>query len=352
MMFNNRLLKLFISLALTVTLTFGGMIPVIGDIHPAYATDLLTTSKGSYSSSAPSNSSIDWDKVYYSLIDVLRKTHDSTEGYAASELNDWIDDLMKKVDNKFLDWYFSYGNQKLMNFGVPFAWLVFKADSSLKLLRKEDEKNLNVNQMLQKRMIEDFQKKFNELVLDKDKQNSLEKVIEKIGRYYALAIDMKFNQIKDEYKIPDLEWSKYLKNIATVVYNTGTNRYSLSAGSISSNLTTQILIFTTAGIGSKIALNFAAKAAVKLGAKTAGTVAAKVGTQLVDPVLIVGLLILDLWDYNSMVSESRPILRQNIFDYFNELKISLLNSPENSIMTAIEEVESKIITGLESRLTS
>ena len=325
------------------------MVPVIGEIHPVYAADRLTIT--SYSSSAPINSSTDWTQVYESLTDVLRKTHDSTEEYAASELHNWLDDLMKDVDDKFLDWYFSYRHQKLMDFGVPFAWLVFKADSPIKLLRKEDEKTLNANQILQKRMIEEFQTKFSQLVIEPQRK-SLEKLIERIGRYYALGIDMKFNQIKNEYKITDLEWGEYLNDVATVVYDTGNSRYSLSPESISSNLTTKILLVTTAGIGSKIALNLAAKAAVKLGAKTAGTVAAKVGAQLLDPILMVGILFLDIWDYKRMVSESRPSLRQNIFDYFNELKLSLLNSPENSIMAAIEEVESKILTGLESRLSS
>ena len=50
-----------------------------------------------------------------------------------------------------------------------------------------------------------------------------------------------------------------------------------------------------------------------------------------------------------MVKKSRPELRQNILDYLEEVKWSILNSPENSIMAAIEEVEGKIITGLESR---
>ncbi|MEP0885883.1 hypothetical protein NDI49_30600 [Trichocoleus sp. ST-U3] len=320
------------------------MVPVVGDIHPAYAVERLTSSRASYSSCTPINSSIDWSQVYESLTDVLRKTHDSTEDYAASELTDWLKDLMKNVDDKFLNWYFSYGNQKAMDFGVPFAWLVFKVDSPLKILRKENEKDLNANQILNKRMIEDFQTKFNELVLDTQQQKSFEKLIERIGRYYALAIDVKFNQIKNEYRIPDLEWDKYLNDISTVVYDTGNSRYSLSPESLSGNLTTKIIFITTAAMGSKIALN--------LTAKTVGTVFTKVGAQLLDPILIAGLLILDIWDYNRMVNESRPILRQNIFDYFNELKMSLLNSPENSIMTAIEEVEDNIINGLESHLTS
>jgi len=75
------------------------------------------------------------------------------------------------------------------------------------------------------------------------------------------------------------------------------------------------------------------------------------GNRCIDPLLAVGLLVWDVWDYDKMVNESRPVLRQNILDYLNEVKWSILCSPENSIMAAIEDVEGKIITGLESRPT-
>ncbi len=72
---------------------------------------------------------------------------------------------------------------------------------------------------------------------------------------------------------------------------------------------------------------------------------------MVDLMLAVGILIWDTWDYNRMVNESRPVLRQNILSHLNEVKMTIYEAPDNSIMTAIEEVKNKIITGLESRRT-
>ncbi len=76
---------------------------------------------------------------------------------------------------------------------------------------------------------------------------------------------------------------------------------------------------------------------------------AKISAQIFDPVIGLGILIFDVWSYDKMVKESKPPLRQNILDFFNEVKWSILNAPENSIMAAIEDVESNIITALESR---
>jgi hypothetical protein len=160
---------------------------------------------------------------------------------------------------------------------------------------------------------------------------------------------MQLATIKNSYKIPDREWERYLNTLASLVYDTGASNYSLSPESITSNLATKSIIVGTAGIGGKLALNFAAKAAAKIAAKAGGAIATKVAAQLIDPVLAVGILIWDTWDYNNMVNASRPVLRQNILEHLNEVKLSILDSPENSIMAAIEDVESNIVSGLESR---
>ncbi|MDB9511914.1 hypothetical protein PN499_12015 [Kamptonema animale CS-326] len=108
------------------------------------------------------------------------------------------------------------------------------------------------------------------------------------------------------------------------------------------------LILAT-GIGYKLAISFASKVAAKIAGKAAGAMIAKVGAQILDPVLGLGILIFDVWDYSNMVKDSKPALRQNILEFFNEVKWSILKAHENSIMAAIKDVEGNIITALESR---
>ena len=336
MMVQQRLFKLFASLALTILLTLTGIIPVWGGISPASGANISA------------NSSIDWYQVDRDLINAIRLAHDSTEEFAAAELNDWVDNLMEKVDNNFLMWYFSYWNQKEQEFGIPFAWLAFKADSYLKLLRGENEQNLTANEILRKRMIEDFDRKFNQLVLDEESKEDLIQLTERVGRNYAAALGMKLATVKYAYNIADEDWEKYLNDIATMIYGTGNSRNSLEIGSMMNNFANKLIILSTA-VGSKLAVNFAVKAAAKIVGKASGAILAKVGAQIIDPVLGIGILAWDVWDYNNMVKQSRPVLRENILDYLTEVKLSILYSPENSIMAAIEEVEGKIMAGLESK---
>ncbi len=351
-MFHRKLFKLFVSLTLSLLLTLTGLVPALGKIYPAYAVDVVQTARGNVTTFASPNESPDWYKIDKELIDAVRRSHDTTENFAAYELDDWLNKIMDKVDDNFLNWYFSYFNQKAMEFGIPFVWLAFKADF-LNLFKEEDETHINANQILQKRMINDLQKKFSELVLSPEEaQTSLSRLTERVARNYASGLGMQLATIKNSYKIPDREWERYLNTLASLVYDTGASNYSLSPESITSNLATKSIIVGTAGIGGKLALNFAAKAAAKIAAKAGGAIATKVAAQLIDPVLAVGILIWDTWDYNNMVNASRPVLRQNILEHLNEVKLSILDSPENSIMASIEDMERKIITVLESSPSS
>ncbi|MEO8894158.1 MAG: hypothetical protein ABI417_21950 [Coleofasciculaceae cyanobacterium] len=350
-MLRHRLIKLIVCLSISLILTLSGLVTPIG-IYPAYAVNLLKTTKETFVALASVNESTDWYQVDKELIDAFRKVHDITEEFAGEELDEWVDNLMSKVDDKFLSWYFSYFNQKAMEFGVPFAWLTFNVDF-LNLFKNEEETDLNANQILQKRMLNDLQNKFSELVLSPEEaQTTLSKLTEKVVRYYASALSVQVATIKNSYKIPDKEWGKYLNTIASLVYDTGSSNNSLSAESLTSNLATKSLVVATAGIGSKLALNFAGKATAKIAAKTGGAITTKLVAEAIDPFFAVGILIWDTWDYKNMVNKSRPILRQNILEHLNEVKLSILDSPENSIMAAIEEGEYKILNELESHSAS
>lgn len=346
-MFYHRKIKLIVSTFLTVILTLGGILPVIGEIPSAYAADIMVETKDSASSCPSINSSTDVNKVDSDLIKGIRVAYDSTEAFAREELEIWINDLMKRVDDKFLNWYFNYFNQKAIEYGVPFVWIMFKADF-LNLLKSKDEKDLNANQIIQKRMINDFQNKFNELVFKpEESQQFLLKLTERSALNYVSALGMKFAMIKNCYNISDPDWEKYLSSLGTLTYNTGNSQSSLSASSLSSKLATNTVILSTTVIGGKLALTFASKLAAKIAGKAAGAIMAQIS--VLDPVIGLGILIFDVWSYDKMVKQSKPTLRKNILDYLNEVKWSLLKGPENSIMASIKDVESKMIAGLESR---
>lgn len=286
----------------------------------------------------------DWNEIDVKLVEGLENARQSTEEFANSELNYWVKKVMVNVDHDFLNWYYSYLNQKAMEFGIPFAWLAFKLDEPLKVFRKDEEKELNAADLIQKRMVEDFNRKFQSLVFTEEVETELKNSLERVGRNYSSAIGFTFTTIQKNYHIPDILWQEHLKALSQLTYDTGV----FSTDNVNSNLLTNISTVTTLVIGTRLAANFAVKAGGKVATKAGASVAAKAGAQLLDPVLAVGFLVWDVWDYNRMVSHESPEMRQNILDYLNEMKYSILLAPENSVMAAIDEVQNKLEKELSS----
>jgi hypothetical protein len=212
-------------------------------------------------------------------------------------------------------------------------------------------------------MIEDFNSKFNQLVLNEESESVLKNIINNIGRNYASSVGFRFAQVKNYYQIPDVAWDEHLRNIAELIYSDGNSATSLSATSLNSNLMTRLAAVTSITIAGKLTANFAAKAGSKLLSKTGtslitktgakaiseagAAMIVKTGTQILDPILVVGFLAWDIWDYQKMVADSRPELRQSIADYLQELAFSIIDAPDNSIMAGIEDIENIILHGLE-----
>ena len=55
---------------------------------------------------------VEWSKINRRVEEVMRKTRLQIEKKAEKKLNVWIEDQMKRVDNDFLPWYFSYWTQQ------------------------------------------------------------------------------------------------------------------------------------------------------------------------------------------------------------------------------------------------
>ncbi len=235
-----------------------------------------------------------------------------------------------------------------MEFGVPFAWAVLKLDEPLQVFRKEDEKTLSAGEIINKRMNEDFNTKFQELVFTEGIKRHLQDILKRVSINYSLAVASVLKMVKEEYQISDIAWQKHLGVFANLTDNTTSSTSGFSAESFNANLATKISIATAIATSTKLAVNLAGKAGSKIATKAGGTIAAKAGAQLLDPLLAVGFLVWDFWDYNQMVSRSRCQMKDDILDHLTEFKFSVLSAPENSIMAAIDEVQSQIETQLAS----
>ncbi|MFN6481152.1 hypothetical protein [Nostoc sp. DedQUE07] len=201
-------------------------------------------------------------------------------------------------------------------------------------------------------MTEDFQLEFAKRVLrPKIAQFELERITTDTVNLYISQLEKNISSIQGNYNVPQGEWQRYLNDIAiTINDNEGvTSNLSLKAlvGG-GSYLFVKAALPGAVKIGSTLAIKFAGKAGAKMAAKTGGAIAGKRGAELLDPIIGIGIIIWDLWDYNHTVSVNRPILRVAIYDYLDEVKNSLLDNPANGIMMSIHQLEDGIMKSVGS----
>jgi len=338
----NPLGKILTILLLTVCLIFTDSFT---HIKTAYA-DVINEQKISLNDKCNYNNN--WKEIDKLLADKIRNTREFAENFATEELNNYVEELMVDVDHKFLDWYFNFFYQKIIvEYGSVISWIAFKADEPLKVFRAKDEKNLKTNQLIEKRLTDNFYNKFQQVVFSESAQKKFQKIIQRTGTIYGNSMSLVFADVKNCNKIPDEDWNNHLGDLAKLIYNTGNNESSLSIESLGSSVLTEGAI-VGAVFGTKLLSNLAIKASSKVAVKSGTSIALSTTAKLADPLLAIGFVVWDVWDYTKMVKKSRPILRQNILDYLTELKNQTLYDSTIGIVPALEEIEAQVINKLPS----
>lgn len=278
------------------------------------------------------------------VVTALENAHSQAESFASEQLDNWVDELMTRVDESFLSWYFNYFNQKKMELSTPFTWL-YSA-----VTHWTNKNKPSPGQAVAEKLTEDFQIEFAKRVLrPKIAQLEFEKITTDSINLYLAELSKNISNIQSSYNIPQGDWERYLGDIAVTINDMEGNLSNLSLKVLtggSTYLLAKAMIPTVTKVGSKIAVSFAGKAGAKMAAKTGGVVAGKIGAQLLDPIVGIGIIIWDVWDYNHTVAVEKPRLREAIYDYLKQVKFSLLENPENGIMVAINQVESGILKSI------
>jgi|GEM_PF-273366 len=283
-------------------------------------------------------------KVDVAVVDAIKQAEWSAEAFASKELDVWESELASRVDN-FLDWYFGYFNQKKIEFSTPFAWL------SSAVFHKFNPSHPSPSQAVAENLTEDFQREFaKRVLLPKNAQIRLEVLTTETINLYISELGNNVTKVRSKYKIPQGNWDRYLSDISTTIHDTEGNISTLSLKMLAGGggyLMAKPLVLGFAGkVGSKVSGKLAGKAAAKVAAKTGGAVGAELGASLIDPIVGIGILVWDIWDYAHTVDIERPILQQNILDYLQDVKRSLLSNPENGVMAAVYQLEGGILKSL------
>ncbi len=270
---------------------------------------------------------------------------------ASEDLERWISELMIRVDDDFLPWYFDYFHQKGRELNTVWTGLSSAA------LHRIDTNRLTAKQAIAAKLTQDFQLEFaNRVLRPQIAQLELERIAQNTVNLYADLIVQNLGNVKASYQIPQGDWERYINDIAITVFGTEGNPTGKIQRDIVIGTTGFILakamLPTIGKISSKVVVSLASKTGAKMAAKTGTLVAGKLGVQLIDPIAAVGIIAWDVWDHHHTVNVEQPVLRKALYDYLEQVKFSLLDNHQNSIMSSIYQVEDKILESIENSNTN
>ena len=293
----------------------------------------------------PIAKSIPWHEVDKAIARAITDTRKSTEIYAAQQIDEWTAGLMSRVDNDFLEWYFSYWQQQVIGLKALGYWII---DT------KWIERFIGEQPDTAERITEVIQDEFAKRVLRPEiAELEMERIVRDTANYYTAQLRDNLNEVPSSYMIPQADWDKYITGIAITTHGADGDReipVSLKALTASGAGGAVVLAgkmkALVGKLSGKVMAKSAGKAASKMAAKTGGKVAAKAGGKFLGLIVGVGVLVWDVWDHHQTEKDNRPILRQAMADYFKELKDILMNDPEAGLMVTFNDLEGQIFAAI------
>jgi len=298
---------------------------------------------------------IPWHEVDTAIVGALKSSHTQAEDIAKARLGEWTGALQKRIDEEFIQWYFSYWQQQWMGLKALGYWL---ADSEVV------EQIVGEQPSMAERITAEIQEEFSKRVLRPQiAQLQMERIAEEVISVFVVALQKHLVAIPEKYRIPQAEWDRYLEDMAVLTSHIEGNRHvalSLKAAvafvaagtTVAAVQVTQMLKPVMAKIGTrmttKAATEGAGKAAATVATKAGARVAGKVGGKFLGAIVGVGVMVWDVWDHQQTKKIESPILRQNLTDYLTELQQSLLYEPETGLMTIVRGLEANIVGSLKN----
>ena len=286
---------------------------------------------------------VQWDVVDKALAQALNQARAAAEARASSGLDPLVDEWMVRVDQDFLPWYFSYWNQQKLGLeGIVSSvhhWIDNEAPTAAQAVTETVQEEFAVR-----------------VLRPQITQIQLEQLTHDVVNVYVAALQKEINTIPQQYNVPVEEWDRYLSDMALLTSSVEGNRQvELSLKAITGTTLAGTVVLgqavakLAAKLGSNVSAEFAGKAAAKMAAKTGGKVAAKLGGKLLGPIVGVGIIIWDLWDHASTKETAMPVLRQNLQDYLQHVKETLLHDSESGVMSVVDHMEANVLESIASK---
>ncbi|MFA9459555.1 hypothetical protein [Thiohalorhabdus methylotrophus] len=294
---------------------------------------------------------VDWSSVDAEIRAVFLEARRKAEQRARQELDAWQAELMQRVEEDFLPWYFGFWNQQ---------WRDLKA---LGYLAADWVGGAGA----QDTMMADFRDAFAVQVMPPgETQMRMEAIARESLRVYLEHARSRLREIPAEYQVPRDDWQQHLSHIGLQLAQARTQDEQVPTtlkGLVTFGAagTTAVVLRGSRAMGrvGAAAMRWAPRAGAAAGetalvgsalrgrvARTGGRRAARTGGRLGGRVLgaaaLVGFLAWDVYDYSRTEAELRPKLRKRLAAYLDALRQRMLRDSGNGVLAPVHEVESAV----------
>jgi hypothetical protein len=299
------------------------------------------------------NPTINWDEVDKNVRNVIVEAKAEADSFARKKVALWTNDIVQRIDDNFLDWYFSYWQQQLFGFKAIGYWF-----ENLTVIEKFFGEKPTVSERITQEIQEEFAKR---VLRPEIAQMQIETIIDSTVIIFVNSIAPKLDSVRLKYSIEKTDWEDYLNGIALMTHNVKADRQIevgqkaitlavvVSGTAATVNITSAIKPLIK-NVGTKFTTKAATKGAGKIATSTAtktGTkVGAKFGGKLAGWIIAIGIVVWDVWDYHHTKKIEKPILRQNLLDYMEEIKHNLLYESDTGIMSIISRMEENVFESI------
>jgi hypothetical protein len=304
---------------------------------------------------------VDLSRLTPEVRQAVEKARSDGLQHARGELESLHAEMMRKVDNNLLDWYFGYWTQQRL--GLTYAYTSGK--TWLAGLVTEADPDA-ASKALQEEITREFELR---VIPGPVLEQRLQRIAQQSVGVFVQSLQGHLQDIPKRYQVPPAQWDNYLEGITLMISGTEASRSvpvtlkALSAGVVLSGVS------VTATLAPYVTAQFTQSMAVAGATRASGAVAGSVGRRaattlsrqaaarglamgagswggaLTGGVALAALVAWEAWDHKSTVAENRPLLRNNI-DHFLHLYEDGLVEPHGMIGAILHDLERQIATSL------
>ncbi len=268
---------------------------------------------------------IDWEKVKDEIRKALILSENEAKVYAEQRFSALEEEIMSRVDNEFLEWYFGYFNHKLLMF--------------LGIFSKDKVFNIVMN-------------KFYTLVVSPEElQKGYENIIRNSMIVFMNSFSKRLKVIPVKYSIKRPVWEKYISNMNKITLRAGTQEISFAVKSLLVGGGTYIALRFT-GINKVLGRLFTDYLVKKFEKQAVKGVISTIGKTIAEDIGLiigVGIIVWEIVDYNKMVESEKPAVSMRIRNYFKGVHRELIEHPEYGLLGYTHKIKTQILEKLNDR---